>query len=249
MELGARRHSRIGVIGGLMCVLGIVPPVLAQSRADPPLGASWESSPGYYRIPVVAAAEPGVNLAAGFGYGYTESQSAAPGSHHRLEGRLAASLEPLPGFGLAFGTNLRHDQHADDSLGADQGTVIDSDVHAQLGTRVAGDFHLGGALGAAFTRGPTLGNSLENPAIDVSFLGAYLPLDAPFSAGLRAGFRYDRTARAARDPALYRAGDRLSLELSQFDAMLLGLGASYRIVATELLAKLSGDVLVGTGAP
>ena len=224
-----------------------------QSRPSEPsaatLGTSWQSTPGYFRVPVVAAADPGVTLTGGLGYGFTESQSAAPGVHHRLQGRLGASLSPLPWLDLSMGTNLRHDRHDDDGLGSDQGTVLDSDVHAQAGTRLSSDLHLGGAAGATFMRGDTFGRSLENPAVDLLLLGAYLPREAPFSIGVLAGYRYDRTAGVARDPARYRSGDRLSLEVSQFDAVRLGAGGAYRLGATELLAELSGDVLVGRGAP
>jgi hypothetical protein len=234
-----------------VCVLGWTGSARGEDALGPTasLGAGWQSTPGYSRVPVVAAAQPGVTLTGGLGYGFTESQSAAPGSHHRLQGRLAASLAPLPWLDLAFGTNLRHDRHEDDGRGADQGTVLDSDLHAQAGTRLASDLHLGAALGAAFMRGDSLGGSLQNPALDLLLLAAYLPRDAPYSVGMLAGYRYDRTAGVARDPARYRSGDRLSLEVSEFDALPLGIGAAYRFSATELLAELSGDILVGEGAP
>lgn len=237
-----------------MCALVCVLALATRALAEPPgatasLGTGWQATPGYSRVPVVAAAPPGVTLAGGVGYGFTEGQSSAPGSHHRLQGRVAASLAPLPWLDLAMGTNLRHDRHADDGLGADQGTVLDSDLHAQAGTRLPGDLHLGGALGATFMRGDSLGQSLESPRLELLFLAAYLPSTLPFSMGMLAGYRYDRTSEVAREPARYRSGDRLSLEVSQFDAIPLGLGASYRLGLTELLAELSGDILIGQGAP
>jgi hypothetical protein len=226
----------------------------AQALGDPigptaSLGTGRQSTPGYFRVPVVAAAEPGLTLTGGLGYGFTESQSAAPGGHHRLQGRLGASLAPLPWLDLSVGTNLRHDRHSDDGQGSDQGTVLDSDVHAQAGAQLASDLHLGAALGAAFMRGDTLGRSLQSPAIDLTILAAYLPRHAPYSLGILAGYRYDRTAGVARDPARYRSGDRLSLQVSEFDALPLGVGAALRIGSTELLGELSGDILVGQGAP
>jgi hypothetical protein len=236
-------------LGAFVCVLGWSAFAFADPPDPPSLGASWQASPGFFRVPVVALASPGVTLVGGLGYGYTESQSAAPGGHHRLEGRVAASLAPLPGLGLAVGTNLRHDQHENDGLGTDQGTVVDSDVHAQFGARLDSDWYLGGGLAAAFTRGDTFARSIENPALDALLLGAYLPRESAFGLGMLAGFRYDRTAGVARDPARYRSGDRLSLELSQFDAVLVGFGTSYRFGATELLGELSCDLLVGSGAP
>jgi hypothetical protein len=260
----ARRRQILPAACALVCVLAPATAAHAQPIAptaalgtgwqsvEPPgapLGTSWQSTPGYFRVPVVAAADPGVTFTGGLGYGFTESQSAAPGAHHRLQGRLGGSVSPLPWLDLAMGTNLRHDRHGDDGRGSDQGTVLDSDVHVQAGTRLSSDLHLGAALGATFMRGDTFGRSLANPAVDMLLLGAYLPRAAPFSVGLLAGYRYDRTAAVARDPARYRSGDRLSLEVSQFDAVRLGAGGAYRLGATELLAELSGDVLVGRGAP
>jgi len=262
----SRRRQILPVACALVCALVRATPVHAQpiaptaalgtgwpsATADAPgatLGTSWQSTPGYFRVPVVAAADPGVTLTGGLGYGFTEGQSAAPGAHHRLQGRLGASLSPLPWLDLSMGSNLRHDRHGDDGQGADTGTVLDSDLHAQAGTRLSSDLHLGAALGATFMRGDSFGRSLENPAVDLLLLGAYLPREAPFSIGLLAGYRYDRTAGVARDPARYRSGDRLSLEVSQFDAVRLGAGGAYRLGATELLAELSGDLLVGHGAP
>ncbi|MEO8180073.1 MAG: carboxypeptidase-like regulatory domain-containing protein [Deltaproteobacteria bacterium] len=234
----------------LVCVLGRTAPALgAPVGPTASLGTSRQSTPGYFRVPVVAASEPGLTLTGGLGYGFTESQSAAPGGHHRWQGRLGASLAPLPWLDLSLGTNLRHDRHGDDGLGADQGTVLDSDVHAQAGAQLASDLHLGAALGAAFLRGDTLGRSLENPAIDLTFLGAYLPRHAPYSLGILAGYRYDRTAGLARDPARYRSGDRLSLEVSELDALLVGVGTAVHLGSTELLGELSGDILVGQDAP
>ncbi len=234
----------------LACVLA--PAGAAQAEPSPPgtaLGAAWHGTPGYFRVPVVAAAQPGALLTGGLGYGFTEGQSAAPGGHHRVQGRVGAALSPLPWLDLALGTNVRHDRHADDGLGPDQGTVLDSDLHAQAGTRVGSDFHLGGALGAAFLRGDSLASSLQNPRVDFLLLAAYVPRHQPFSAGILAGYRHDLTAGVAREPGRYRAGDRLSLAVSEFDAVPLGVGGAYRIGATELLSELSADVLVGKRAP
>lgn len=213
------------------------------------LGAGWRASPGYFRVPVVAAVAPGALLMGGVAYGFTESQAAAPGRHHRVQGRLAGGVTLLRGLDLSAGTNLRYDRHEADGLGADQGTVLDSDLHAEVGSELWPELHLGLGVGAAFTRGEGLGRSLQNPALDAHLLAAYLPRGAPLSLGVLVGFRLDRTAGVVRDPARYRSGDRLALEVSAFDAVPLGIGTNYRLGQTELLLELSGDVLVGSGAP
>src|ERR1043165_1232238 len=92
----------------LLCLLCSAAP----SRAEPArLGPDLAGGTGFFRVPVVALAAPGADVGGGIGYGYTEPLSLAPGAHHRVGGRVTASLTPLAGFGVSFGSNLRHDRH------------------------------------------------------------------------------------------------------------------------------------------
>ncbi len=240
------RAARACAVGTLVCAVCVAAPAHAEG---PELGTGHLALPAYNRVPVVAAARRGALSSLGVGYGITESQVDAPGSHHRLKARAAASLTPLGWLDLAFATNLRHDRHSEDELGSDYGTAIDSELYAQAGSELGGELHVGAGVGASFVRGVTLGRSLSNPVVELQLLTAYVPEDSSFSLGMLAGFRYDRTARAVLNPAEYRPGDRLALGLSAFDAVPLGLGASYRFGATELIGELSGELLVGDGAP
>jgi hypothetical protein len=205
--------------------------------------------PGYVRIPVVAAAAPGVALSASAGYAFTESQPAAPGSHHRVLGRVGAGITPLRWLSFALAANVRHDRHGGDELGSDDGTVLDSDVRALGGVELPGDLHVGGGAVGHFSRGEDFRRSLSHPTLDLQLYGGWLPSASAFSAGLLAGYRIDRSGGLLAHPEDLRAGDRLALEVSEFDALSAGVGASYRLSATELLAELSGDVMVGAGAP
>lgn len=222
----------------------------ATARAEPVrLGPDLSGGAGYVRVPVVALAERGVDVGAGVGYGYTEPLSAAPGSHHRIRGRVTASLTPLEWLGVSFGSNLRHDRHPGDPLGPDTGTVLDSDILLRAGWHWADAFHVGLGAGAWFTRGRSLGASLEKPSLGALALAAWVPQDSPLSLGIMAGYRYDPSAGSIDDPERYRSGDRLALGLSSFDAVPLGIGAAYRAGDAEFVAELSADALVGTGAP
>jgi hypothetical protein len=205
---------------------------------------------GYFRVPVVAAAPRGALLAGALGYGFTESQDAAPGSHHRMKGRLAAMITPLQGLDFGLGTNVRHDRHTSaDESGVDEGTMLSSDVSARAGTRLAQGLHAGVGMAAGFTGGVSAARSLANPALDALLLAAYLPARQPWSLGALAGFRYDRTAGAVLPAAEYRPGDRLALGSSEFNAIPLGIAAGYHWGRSEWLAELSADILVGEGAP
>ena len=215
----------------------------------PRLGVGDSALPGYFRVPVVAAASRGALVGAGVGYAFTESQEAAPGTHHRVGGRVGAGVTPTPWLAFSFGTNLRHDRHADAGVGADQGTVLDSDVLLLLGDELWDDLHVGGGAAGHFARGDELGRSLLRPALTLELLAAYVPDELPLSVGVLAGYRFDRTGRLLEHAAEYSDGDRLALQVSDFDAVVAGVGASYRLRETELLAELGADVLVGENAP
>jgi hypothetical protein len=207
-------------------------------------------APDYLRVPVVAASPRGVLLASAIGYGFTESQLDAPGSHHRMKARMLATLTPLQPLDIGMGTTIRHDIHsASDGLGSDQGTVLNSELSARIGARLSSGFHLGLGAGANFPGGVDVARSLENPALDAQLLAAYLPEDQPWSLGALSGFRYDRSASAVLDPRAYRAGDRLALGLSEFNAITLGVRGGYRWGRSEWIAELSADVLTGANAP
>ena len=206
--------------------------------------------PGYFRVPVVAANPRGALLTGAMGYGFTESQVAASGGHHRMKGRLAASLTPLRGLDFGLGANLRHDEHTSSEHGGrDEGTVLSSDLSARIGEQLGRDLHLGLGVAAAFPGGASAARSLANPALDAQLLAAYLPDEQPWSLRALAGFRYDRTASAVLAPSDYRAGDRLALGLSEFNAVPLGIAGGYRWGRMEWIAELSADILVGDGAP
>lgn len=220
------------------------------SGAEPArLGFDLAGSAGFIRVPVAALAPRGVDVGAGVAYGYTEPLSAAPGSHHRIAARVTASITPLEWLGLSLGSNLRHDRHPGDALGPDTGTVLESDVLARGGSRLGDVFHLGLGAGARFTRGGSLGASLGKPSLTALALAAWVPPGGPFGVGVMAGYRYDPSADLIDDPGRYRSGDRLALGLSSFDAIPFGVGAAWQLGAAELLAELSGDVLVGAAAP
>jgi hypothetical protein len=231
---------------GLVCACLIARNATAEV---PRLGASQSLLPGFLRVPVAAVASRGAVVGGGVGYGFTESQAVAPGDHHRVTGRLGVGVTPLPWLGFALGTNLRHDRHPDDELGADRGTVLDSDAQLVAGAMPLPALHLGGSLASHFGRGDDLVRSLSYPALDARFLLAYLPEQSPLGAGLALGYRLDRTGQLLTRAEQYRDGDRLALEVSDFDAITAGLGTRYRLRDTELLAELSGEVLIGAGAP
>jgi hypothetical protein len=91
-------------------------------------------------------------------------------------------------------------------------------------------------------------DSLASPAIDTRALLGWVPIANTRTVGY-VGFRYDRGAHVGADALRYRTGDRLALGLSDFNAVLVGWGISVPLGKTEILGEVTGDLLVGSGAP
>ncbi|MET0285076.1 MAG: carboxypeptidase-like regulatory domain-containing protein [Polyangiales bacterium] len=188
-------------------------------------------------------------VAANAGYGYTEDVGNVPGSHHRLMGSVGAGVVPLRWLALALRLDGRIDLHPHDDRGKD----ITGTGDPRLFLRGGHDLKRGASVGAEvvlWAPGNTA-PSFEPSAITADFkaLAAWRP-NKPFALLGHVGYRLDHSANSAPDLRRLRQGDRLALGLSDYDAVLVGIGGSLRMIEkTELFAELSLDMLTGSGAP
>jgi len=219
----------------------------AEPQTTANVGDASDSLPGVVRAPIVGVPTPRLALALDAGYAFTEAQ-VDEGAHHRLIGQLGVGLAPLEWLELGVRALGRHDRHPDDGMGADSGTTTDLALLARGGGDVGSGFRLGGDLAARFPGSESIGDSLSSPALDARALFAWAHTSGVHFAGF-AGYRLDQTDGVAKDSDRYRLGDRIALGASEFDAVLVGVGAVVPVASAELLAELSGDVLVGSGAP
>jgi hypothetical protein len=184
------------------------------------------------------------------GYGYTEAFGRATGAHHRLAGTLGVGGLPLPWLGLGLRIDGRYDVHPEDAQGADSTAVGDPRLFARAGHRVRDDLTIGGSLALWFPGADAPSFRFEATSLDLKALAVWTPRARAWSLLGNLGFRIDNSANTAPDLARLRRGDRLSLGLSDSHALLLVVGANYRLrTDTELFAETSADILVGKNAP
>jgi hypothetical protein len=190
----------------------------------------------------VGVADPAESaLAATLGYGFTEAQRNDDGAHHRLSLRMAGAVAPTSWLSLAPAIDGRYDIHPNDS-----GTVIDAAL-AVRGSASAGDFRLGLELRPWVPGSEDLSTTFKALSLDSRLLAGVTFGNA--LVGASAGYRLDRSEKAGENAAELGFGDRVALGLSEFDAVIVGLGGRVFVGDTELLAEVSGDLLVGGGAP
>jgi hypothetical protein len=240
-----RRRS---VAVGSVVAAGVL--VAPSAFAEPPEreGLTEWSLPGVVRVPFPIASESHLAATGSAGYGYTESLASGDGSHHRLAGDLSLGGAPLPWLQLAGRLAGRYDMHTGGATGSDSSAVGEPSILARAGHGFSDALSAGvdvmlrmpGANAPSFEASamtPSFRALLGLRASDAVRLGAY------------AGYRLDRSANSVDSAGRMSLGDRSSLGVSEFDAVLAGLGAAVAAGPGEALGEVTWDLLIGSGAP
>jgi hypothetical protein len=216
--------------------------------------AAW-GSPGQAQpdaLGRVIAAGPGPTgptLLVSGGYGYTESVLGEGDAHHRIAGSLTLDERALPWLDLALRLDGRYDVHLIPGQATDIGMVGDPRLFARVDHGWSNGLRLGARAGLWLPGADA--PSLEAGALSPELLGmvSYGPRAAPIAVTANVGYRLDRSGRSATDPATFRPGDRLALEVSDFNEVLAGLSVTVGRGRGQGFVEASADLLVGTGAP
>jgi hypothetical protein len=211
------------------------------------VGQAQDGLPGLHRVPIAEPSAAPLTAALSMGYGVTEAGAGERAGHQRISTIAAIGVSPLPRLQLGLSAVARYDQHPDDGQGSDSGTVVDPRVSARWVESLGQRFALGLELGAWFPGTEDAARTLRATSPHAALLGTLQA--GPLTVGARAGYRLDRSAKAAPALAELRPGDRLALGLSDFDAALVGLGAAYAVGDAQLLAEVNTELLLGGGAP
>ncbi len=211
---------------------------------------------GLHAVPLAQPDSTRLALGASLGYGQIESLEGAPGTHRRLLGHVAAAAALRPGLTVSLFERVQRDWHGVDSEGHDRGTLLTPGLELRYERRF-GAADPSGSLFAPWGAGLSLGAEVP-PGADVGeSLGATSPSLRGFVDHRRGawrvasllGARWDRSAAVGDAAARWRAGDRLASGLSDYDALLLGLGAGWQRGRLLAFVELSGDWLLGNSAP
>ncbi|MBN2192181.1 MAG: carboxypeptidase regulatory-like domain-containing protein [Polyangiaceae bacterium] len=213
-----------------------------------PVGDTASALPGIARVGVPGQRTSVAAFAGTGSYGFTEAQADQSGTNHRAAGTLAVSVAPIDWLALGLRLDGRYDAHPADDRGRDSGGVGEPRLAARVGQAWRA-LRLGAEI-AAWLPGS------EAPSVDFAattldfrgLVGTTIGGGATTVGGI-VGYRWDNSADSEPDPASLRVGDRAALGLSEFDALLLGIGLSQRVSSVEILGEVSADWLVGEGAP
>ncbi len=239
--------TRFSRIGSSLALLVLVATTAAMGEPEPPLGDTSGAQPGMERVALPGVESPRVSVAATGSYGFTEAQDGQDGGNHRLAGTLAVGAAPLPWLEGALRFDGRYDRHPDDSEGPDSGMVGEPRLSLRAGSRT-GDFRIGADASVWLIGSEAPSVAWDATTLDLKALVGYAPAHGPTLA-LNVGWRLDQSANSEPEPETLRIGDRMALGLSDSHALLLGIGWRQPVGSTELLAELTGDLLMGSKAP
>ena len=224
---------------------GVAVPLLwCFSAQAQDLNGDQRARPGMYRVGAPQAGTPGkLTLAAGVSGGISEGLSSGDAAHGRVAGNGAISLDALSFLNLGAHLNGRYDVHPRDAYGKDAGFLVEPELSARLSTR-AGSIGLAAELVGFLPGGPDVETSFSGASVDGKVL-----LRAPVGTAIiaaYAGYRIDRTALGAGQVQHLRRGDRAALGMSEFDAVLLGVGGAYPIGTNLVFGEVTTQALLGS---
>jgi hypothetical protein len=183
------------------------------------------------------------------GYGYTEAVLDRGDTHNRAMSSLTIDGRPVSWLGFALRFDGRYDWHRIPGQPNDDGLVGDPRFYVRVDTRSFGALRAGARFGLWLPGGnaPSLALGAASPEVSGTLTYAAPRLPLWLTANL--GYRLDRSAHSASDAARLSDSDRLSLEVSASNEVLLGLGGVFGRGALQGFAEASGELATGHGAP
>jgi len=218
--------------------------VCLASRTAAQMGLS--ALPTMLRVPLLEQHNR-VRLVPSAAYGFTESVLPGKDRHHRVSGGGGIAASSENGLAGELRMDARYDQHVVPGP-SDESGVIDARALARYSRPASDAVSVGAQLGVWVP-----GEKAPRPAFSATTVDALaifaVRASERITVSVDAGYRFDRSARSVKAPERLSKSDWISLGVSDFDAMLLGLGVQQSLDSLRWFAEVSADVLVGAGAP
>lgn len=246
--------TSISAITLLVAMLAAAPCARAQDCARcTAAGEAADALPGLSEVPV-AELRPEISgaITIAGGYGLSIDEPWAGSTRHRLFGSIAGAIHLQPW--LAIGASMRGRWESIQRENTDTGLIGIPTLSARL--TVEPIERLGLALDVAAWMHGSEAPSLEpaSTSMRARAIGSYRALlgvgtSLVLTAALGGILDNSRAAAPRAITDALSDADRLSLGVSDFSGVLVGLGGALRLDAVELIAEASYRILAGDGAP
>lgn len=173
----------------------------------------------------------------------TEALSESDAAHGRVAGRVAAAVDATPWLSFGGWVGGRYDVHPSDARGSDSGWLFQPELSSRLAWR-ASKVGYGFEATAWLPGGADVGASFSGLSADARALLSHQS-SRLLVAGY-GGFRLDRSAEVAKNAERFRSGDRSALGVSEYHAVLGGVGLGYALGRTFLFGEVAAQLLLGS---
>lgn len=246
-----RYHQLLFFALTLGLALSFASPLASSAWADqPPASVGTTGLPGINRV-LTAQPLSGAGLFAGAGYGFSGEVMAMEDTHHRASGVLALGLGVTRWLALAVRFDGRLDTH---NLGAapdmdDYGWVGDPRIAVQVAFPLSDSLYIGGNAVVWFPGANAPSVIAGAISGDVQLALGYVGAGGRLRVGANVGVRIDNSAASIDNPETLSQADRLSLGVSDANALLVGVGVGYQVGKAEILGEVTYDRLFGDLSP
>lgn len=220
----------------------------AQAEVSQP-GDGPAALPALYRVGIIDSEQHRITFSGFFGYGFTEEIFSDGDQHHRVPMALSISYRPLSWLALAYTHEIRYDRQSGGVDDGDDGWVLEPWIRIRGGWVSGFGLRLGAEVALWLPASDSQASAGEGVSFDSRALIAYQPGELPLIIAGHAGFRLDRSALGATNADALSLADRMSLGVSDSNAVLLGLGVTWLLGPVEILGEWTWDLNVGDDAP
>jgi hypothetical protein len=186
----------------------------------------------------------------GVGYAYTESVIDDTDKHQRVFGEAAAAWAPWQYLQLSLGFDARYDKHTSDvEPRSDSGGALGTTFATRHAFQLDEHWAVGVRTALRFPPAADVGRGFQGVSPEFAAIGTYL-FKPNQELSLNVGYRIDRSQESVDRPLVtLQPGDRVASQISQYDALLLGLLYAMPIGPVTASAEWSWDVALGNDAP
>jgi hypothetical protein len=214
--------------------------------AAPPQAIGYGAMPGGLHAASAETLPKGaVQVATLGGFGWRSGLLADDHRFGRGIGNLAVAFGATPILTIGLSLDGRYDKHFGIAPSGDDGYVGDPHLIVRA-AKASGNLKFGGQLGV-WVPGKDA-PSVAGSAISVDARGLVSLNAGPGLLSFSAGFRLDNSAKSVENPALLSVHDRVSLGVSEFNAIVAGVHLGLPVGSKAFVGVEAGlDYFVGAG--
>lgn len=223
---------------------------VAIAKEKLPNDVSANALPGFFNIGIPYVEATRLTLAGTGRYGVMESIGPVHGAHHEFGGKLAIGGSFAKWFSTALIFDGKYQKHpADQNNETDISMVGVPILTLRAGAPAGKRMLLGGELDIRIPGAKAPSLNFKATTISGRLLGTLLAT-RQFYFGFSTGFRLDNSENiiSLDTHEFFRSGDRIALEVSEYNAFLIGIAMAYEVNRLKFILEADSQIYAAKNA-